>query len=160
MKYFYQFIIWLTNLIPCIKAKRDRHDLAQAFTDEVDEHFNSRKLTRDKCRNHPERATAHDWLYGFGFDPTDEQMTRLGDISITTKANGFRFASTSFIARTMTDKKNLEFTLGISLDKALDIAERYHWGSIRRRKQPSRNEKCRCGSGLKFKNCCIKRFAS
>jgi uncharacterized protein YchJ len=166
MKTIIKIFLFLTNFIPSIKAKRERNAIAQEFIEEVDT-IQSHKdaleqkmaAARQKTRHNPFKSTAYDYLFGFGFNPSQEQLDRLVQIAKQTRSNGWKWIDARFIAATITGKINLEHTLTGGLDQALDIAENYNWGTIKKRDLPGRNEKCTCGSDTKFKNCCLKKTA-
>lgn len=161
--------LWITFtnwLFPNLEKKRqlkkeqlDRTELATSFKEAIEDVEATRKQYRDKSRTRPQDTTSYEYLYGFGFNPTDAQMIRLSKITVDCRKNGWKWMTQQFLAKIIVSKSNLEDTLPLGLDVALDKLANYHFGTILKHKLPGRNDTCICGSGEKFKKCCIKQFA-
>ena len=60
------------------------------------------------------------------------------------------------VAKFVTNQKNKGLIEKDGLTKTIEAMAHMRLGTITKEKEPRRNEKCPCGSGIKYKRCCLK----
>ncbi|GAK96813.1 hypothetical protein JCM19294_1122 [Nonlabens tegetincola] len=153
-KTIYKLIQWINNLILASREKRAIQKLAQDFTTSYDKESNERQISRLKVRNEPNNATVYDYLFGFGLNPSPNDLEKIEEVAAQCRANGWKNISSRYLAAILTSKYNLEQVLYNGLDDAILKVAGHHFGTIRKPVKPGRNSICLCGSGLKYKKCC------
>lgn len=69
--------------------------------------------------------------------------------------SGYEFTYNE-IASFLVSNKNLEYIKQSDLSTVIKAMKNMKLGPIVKKKEPSRNDKCICNSGKKYKNCCLK----
>jgi hypothetical protein len=89
---------------------------------------------------------------GYKYDSKDVLLL----IAVTDQFNrsGYKLGYIE-VAKFVTNKKNKSLVEKDGLTKTIEAMASMRLGTIKRNPVPGRNEKCTCGSGKKFKKCCI-----
>ena len=84
---------------------------------------------------------------------TEEQLFKVVGMADYLKPSGY---SLEMVAELLTNEKNVKAIEAVGFDEFFTIATKARFPHIQAKKfKPNRNGTCPCGSGLKFKKCCI-----
>lgn len=89
-----------------------------------------------------------------GIPHTDGHVEQIIHITNGFKDNGYKI-SYGKVAEFISSQENRDILEDIGLDKVLKSMPYMKLGTITKEKKQCRNEACGCGSGKKFKKCCL-----